>query len=71
MPCLPVVLKVSILYHIRTTSKPRVHFNTGQQPEYAPMDILEHEFENLQILPGAALSRFVFFGGTDDVECDD
>eukprot|EP00434_Breviolum_minutum_P010852 symbB.v1.2.009568.t1/scaffold598.1/size183230/10 len=44
----------------------------GQQPEYAPMDILEHEFENLQILPGSSLeleledagvSRRTFYGG--------
>lgn len=32
----------------------RVHSSnlTGQQPEYAPMDILEREFEHSQILPG-------------------
>eukprot|EP00913_Durusdinium_trenchii_P016900 g15888.t1 len=27
----------------------------GQQPEYAPMDILEREFEHSQILPGSSL----------------
>ncbi|CAJ1377275.1 unnamed protein product, partial [Effrenium voratum] len=44
----------------------------GQQPEFAPMDILEREFENSQILPGSSLeielneagvSRRMFYGG--------
>ncbi|CAJ1351311.1 unnamed protein product [Effrenium voratum] len=43
-----------------------------QQPEFAPMDILEREFENSQILPGSSLeielneagvSRRMFYGG--------
>eukprot|EP00435_Cladocopium_sp_Y103_P022136 s1953_g5.t1 len=44
----------------------------GQKPEYAPMDILEREFELSQILPGSSLdvelidagvSRRTFYGG--------